>query len=135
MKFNLRSDETRQVKFNMALINAYASNWVPGTVFECEIVRKQRTVSNPLRKHYFGHILPRLLDALGYDPDESMLVHRHLKIVYFHVQPDSRGIYRDKDIPSVFSNESDVPVGKKNEFIDWVIRKIAENGGDLTGVV
>ena len=55
-----------------------------------------------------------------------MLFHRQLKIVYFQIEPDKKGIYRK--VPSVFGNESDIPVSKKKQFVDWVIRKASIEG-------
>ncbi len=68
------------------------------------------------------------MEQLGYERDEDELFHRQLKIVYFRVQPDDKGIYRERDIPSVFSNESMLPISEKQEFLDWVIRKAAHDG-------
>ncbi len=73
--------------------------------------------------------MPILLDACGYERDEDLAVHRHLKILYFRVKKDKRGIYRDKDIPSVFGDDSTLPVSDKKKFTEFVIRKCAENGG------
>jgi hypothetical protein len=67
------------------------------------------------------------LDAYFYDRDEADAVHRHLKILFWNVQPDKHGIYRDKDIPSVFSNEPTVPQEERKAYIDWVIRKAAQS--------
>ena len=80
-----------------------------------------------MRKYYFGVVLPLLVKGLYYDPEEDMLLHRHLKITYFRVKPDERGIHREKDIPSVFSNESELPINEKQDFVEWVKRKAAEN--------
>ena len=68
------------------------------------------------------------MSALGYEKDEDDLVHRQLKITYFRVKPDKRGIYRNKDIPSIFGDESTLGVSDKKAFLDWVIRKAAEAG-------
>jgi hypothetical protein len=128
MKFTSRTDADRKLALNWTAINAYLSRWRPGTEVEIEITRAERKVSNPQRRYYFSTVLPVLLEATGYDPDEALLVHKHLKILFFNVAPDSRGIYRDKDIPSVFGNESDVPISVKTKFIDWVMRKCSEYG-------
>ncbi len=129
MKFKVKSDDTRKITLNWTAINAYLSKWRPGTEFEIEIVRRKKTVSDPMRKYYFAAVLPVLMECLGYEPEEEMLVHRQLKCVYFKVKPDERGIYREKDIPSVFSNESELAVQIKAQFVEWVIRKAAEHGG------
>ena len=114
----------------MDAINAYTSRWRPGTPFDFEIVRRvpKKVASPEQRGYYFAEVLPALLRGCGYDPDESTMVHRHLKILFFQVQPDKRGIYRDKDIPSVFSLESDIGTQRRSEFLEWVMRKAAQYG-------
>jgi hypothetical protein len=107
-------------------IEAYLSRWPDGTVLDLEIVRRQRTKSDPQRKFYFGVVLPLFMEHLGYDKDEQDLFHRQLKIVYFQIKPDAKGIYRK--VPSVFSNESELVVSEKSKYVEWVIRKAAQEG-------
>ena len=126
MKTKLVSDDKRQVRIHLEHIQAYCSRWKPGTVFDFEIVRRQPRKSDPMRKYYFAAVLPPFANELGYEVDEQELLHRQLKIVYFKVSPDDRGIYRN--VPSVFSDSSDLPVDKKKEFVDWVVRKAATYG-------
>ncbi len=126
MKFTLFSDENRELNFNMEVINTYVSRWQPHTPFECEIVKRQPRKSDPLRNYYFAAVLPKFMDHLGYERDEELLFHRQLKIVYFQIKPDAKGIHRG--VPSVFSNESEILVPKKKKFVDWVIRKAAQEG-------
>jgi hypothetical protein len=127
MKFKAIKDSGK-LKINWDRIEAYLSNFKDGTSFEVEITRRQKTRSTPLRAYYFGAVLPVFMEALGYDKDETLNFHRQLKIIYFQVKQDKRGIYRDKEIPSVFSDDSTIPVPEKQKFIAWVIRKAAENG-------
>ena len=117
-----------KLQINWDRIDVYLSNFKDGTSFDVEIIRRQKTRSTPLRAYYFGAVLPPFLEALGYEKDEDDLVHRQLKITYFRVKPDKRGIYRNKDIPSVFGDESTLGVSDKKAFLDWVIRKAAEAG-------
>jgi hypothetical protein len=117
-----------KLQINWDRIAVYLSNFKDGTSFDVEIVRRQKTRSDPMRKYYFGAVLPPFLEALGYEKDEDDLVHRQLKITYFRIKPDKRGIYRNKDIPSVFGDESTLGVSEKKAFLDWVVRKAAENG-------
>ena len=128
MKFKLRSDKNRQVHLNMDAINIYVNKWVPETEFEIEIVRRRRTVSSPMRKYYWSVVLPTFAEHLGYEPDEYDMFHRQLKIVYFQVKPDKHGIYREKDIPAVFANDSELDISIKAKFQDWVKRKAAIEG-------
>ncbi len=117
-----------KLQINWDRIAVYLSNFKDGTAFDVEIIRRQKTKSDPMRKYYWGAVLPPFMSALGYDKDEDDLFHRQLKITYFRVKPDKRGIYRNKDIPSVFGDESTLGVSDKKAFLDWVIRKAAEAG-------
>jgi len=129
MKSVLKSNQDRKLNLNMVAIEAYVARWKPHTEFRFELTRIDNTkATDPQRGYYFSAILPALLRGCGYDPEEALMVHRQLKILFFHVQPDEHGIYRDKDIPSVFSLKSGVGSQKRAEFMDWVIRKAAENG-------
>ena len=128
MKFKIKSGKNREIRLNMDAINTYASRWKPGTEFKIEIVRRQAKKSDPMRKYYFSSVAKPYGEHLGYDADEILLLHRQLKIVYFQVQPDAKGIYRNKDIPSVFGNDSALPIDEKVKFLDWVTRKAAKDG-------
>ena len=126
MKFRARTDENRKLDVNWDHINAYLSKWKSGTVLDIEIVRHHKLISDPMRKLYFAAVLPEFAKYLGYDPDEYLLFHRQLKIVYFQIEPDSKGIYRK--VPHVFANESEIVVPEKKKFLDWVLRKAAMEG-------
>jgi len=115
-----------KIDINWSHLEAYASRWKDGTTFTVEITREQRKHSSPQRKMYFAGILPEFAKGLGYDPDEYLLFHRQLKIVYFQVQQDKKGIYRN--VPHVFADESELPVPEKSKFIEWVLRKAAMEG-------
>ena len=131
MKFKIRSDKNRILRINLDLIQAYASRYLPETEFEVEVTRRQKTKSDPMRRWYFredGGVIKPLMKHLGYDPEDMLSLHRYLKVTYFNVQPDKFGHYPEKDIPSVFGNESKMPVSEKRAFVDWVIRKAAEYG-------
>ena len=129
MKFTTQTTDKRKLEINWPAIEAYASRWKPGTRLEIEIKRIESKDSDPLRRYYFSVVLPILCDTLGYDPEEHDMVHRQLKCVFFNVKPDQRGIYREKDIPSVFSKKSEQGVSVKMRFIEWACRKTAEHGG------
>lgn len=126
MKFKAVSNDNRKLPLNMEAINTYVSKWKPGTPFDIEIVRRVAKISDPLRRYYFAAVLPPFMEHLGYDREEQDLFHRQLKIVYFQIKPDAKGIYRN--VPSVFSNESKIPVPDKVKFVEWVIRKAAFEG-------
>lgn len=127
MKFRAGKYEGK-LDINWDVINTYLSRWKDGTIFDIEIVRRQRKKSDPLRKYYFSGVIRPLMEFSGYEPDELLEVHKYLKARYFNIKPDKRGIYRNKDIPSVFSNESPIPVPEKKKFVDWVIRLAAKSG-------
>jgi len=138
MKFKALSNEKRRLELDMEKINLYVARYKKFTPFDIEITRRQKTVSDPLRKYYFAAVLPPFMNELGYEPEEELLFHHQLKSVYFsHSTPeleklgikvwkDKRGIYRG--VPSVFSNKSPLPVSLKKKFVDWVIRKAAQEG-------
>ena len=126
MKFKALSTDRRKLDVNWDHINLYVSRYKPYTPFDVEVVRRQAKKSDPLRKYYFAVVIKEFMKHLGYEVDEEELFHRQLKIVYFQIKPDAKGIYRN--VPSVFSNESDLDVSIKKEFVDWVIRKAAHEG-------
>jgi hypothetical protein len=125
MKFKCQKIKGK-IDINWDHLNVYASKWKDGTWFDLEIVRRQKKKSDPQRKLYFAAILPEFAKGLGYDPDEYLLFHRQLKIVYFQVEPDKKGIYRN--VPHVFANESELVVPERTKFIEWVLRKSAMEG-------
>ncbi len=131
MKFKAFSDENRRVSDSIRQLldrlDAYASRYKPHTAFEFEIVKRQPRVSSPARKYYYGVVLPCFLDAYFYERDEADIVHRHLKILYFGIKPDKHGIYREREIPSVFSDNPTVKPQQRTAFVDAVIRKCAQS--------
>lgn len=127
MRFQLISDANRRVHVNMAAVDAYTAKRKPGTPFDFSITWRVKRVSDPQRKYYYSTVLPAFLDAYYYERDEGLIVHRHLKIKYFNVQPDKHGVYREKDIPSVFSDEPTVEPNERKLFLDWVVRKCAQS--------
>ena len=126
MKFKAQTDKDRKINIQWELVNTYLSRWKPGTWFDVEITRHQHKKSNPLRRYHFGIVLPTLMDHIGYDPDEKLFFHWQLKVKFFCIEPDKKGIY--SRVPSVFSNKSKLPVSKKKEFVDYVVRKASEMG-------
>ena len=125
MKFRAVKDKGK-LQINWERIETYLANFKDGTAFDVEIVRRQKTKSDPLRCYYFGVVLPAFMEHLGYEKEEYEIFHRQLKIVYFQIKPDSKGIYRK--VPSVFSNESNITNADKSKYVDWVIRKAAQEG-------
>ena len=125
MKFRAVKDKGK-LNINWERIEVYLSRFKDGTAFDLEIVNRQRTKSDPQRKYYFGVVLPAFMEHLGYEKDEQDLFHRQLKIKYFQINPDAKGIYRK--VPSVFSNESEIVIAEKTKFIEWVVRKAAQEG-------
>ncbi len=128
MRFRAKTNKNRELPLNMDAINAYTAKWVPDTWIDIEIVRRRKLVSDPMRRYYFAVVLPPFMESLGYEPEEQELFHRQLKIVHFQVEPDRHGIYREKDIPSVFGNESELDITVKKKFTSWVKRKAAQEG-------
>lgn len=126
MKIKATSSKKKNLNIDWNSVMAYVAKCEPGTEFEIEVVKKHLKVSDPMRKLYFGHILSVYGEYLGYDREELELLHRQLKIVYFQIKADEKGIYRN--VPSVFSNESDIQVSGKAKFVDWVFRVAGKDG-------
>ena len=111
---------------NRDLIRTYLSRWKDGTPFTIEILRKQKKVSDPQRKMYFAGVLPPFMEHLGYEPTDKVLFHNQMKALYFQIKPDKYGMY--KNLPSVFGNDSEIPVSDKTKFIEFVLRQAAYEG-------
>jgi len=126
MQFPARTNKDRKLEVNWDLVNTYLSRYKPGTYFRVEIKRKQKTVSDPMRRLYFSVVLSTYGEHLGYDKHELELLHRQLKITFYQIKPDSKGIYRN--VPHVFSNESKIEISGKRDFMNWVIRAAAHDG-------
>ena len=126
MLFKTISNTDRRLDLNWKAINAYTAKWKPGSSFEVQITKRQPKKSDPMRKYYFAVVIREFMNHLGYEPDELELFHRQLKIAYFQIKPDRKGIYRN--VPSVFGEKSPLPVPDKKKFLDWVVRKAAQEG-------
>ena len=126
MKFRFQINDKREPEINWEIIKIYLSRWQPGTWFDIEIKRHQKTVSDPMCKLFFGRVLPTLMEHLGYEPDEKLFFHWQLKVKFFGIRPDKKGIYHS--VPSMFGNKSEIPISKKKEYLEWVVRKAAKMG-------
>jgi len=130
LKFQARTNDKREIEVRWDLVNTYLSRWKPGTYLNLEITRRQTKKSDPMRRFYFASVLPPFMKHLGYEKDEELFFHHQLKIRYFEheyeIYQDERGIW--KNVPSVFGNDSEMPISKKHEFVEWVIRKAAHEG-------
>ncbi len=132
MKFKLVSTNDRKLNINLDKINLYVSRYKPNTAFDFEITRRQKKKSDPLRKYYFSTVARRYAEHLGYEPQELMIFHFWLKKTFFEHDPDydiridKKGMWRG--VPSVFGNESNMVVSKKQKFVEWVIRKASIDG-------
>ena len=139
MDFKLVSDDNRKIRINMELIDIYTGRYRAGTSYDLSVTRRQKKVSDPMRRFYFAAVLPPLIIGLAYEQDEALLVHHQLKIRYFQNHPDfldedgqsliiqdERGIWRN--VPSVFGNKSKLEISVKKAFVDWVIRIAAQYG-------
>lgn len=124
-------------------ITNYTNRYKDGTKFEWEIKIKPRKKSDPQRKLYFASILPGLMEAVGYDPHESLDVHRFLKIRFFEPQPklleefglkpitkDKHGYYHN--VPHLFGDKSVIPVHVRSKYIDWATRIAVQYGSEVT---
>ncbi len=132
MKFKAMSNDNRKLDVDWDKVNLYVSRWKPDTSFVVEIVKRQPSKSDPMRRYYFAEVLPKFMGKLGYERDETMLFHHQLKVTYFKDNPklevsqDKRGMWRN--VPAVFAKDSKLAVKVKKQFVDWVVRKAAEYG-------
>ena len=123
-------------------IENYISRYKDGSRFEWEIKIKRRTKSDPQRALYFAEVLPKFMEAVGYDPPEALDVHRFLKITWFEPQPhilksfnlppiakDKHGFH--KNVPHLFGSKSVIPVDIRSKFINWVTRIACEYGAEF----
>ena len=125
MKFRAQKIKGK-IDINWKHLELYTSRWKDGANFTIEIKREQSRKSHPMRKYYFAAVIRPFMEHLGYDADELDIFHRQLKIIYFQVEKDGKGIYRN--VPHVFAEESTIAVPEKKKFVDWVIRKAAAEG-------
>jgi len=127
MKLRAKTNNERKLILNWDLINVYLQGFKPDTWFDITITRKTKKISDPLRKYYFAGVLPPFMKELGYEPDDEDQFHLQLKVRYFNIKPDERGIY--KDIPHVFhKDKTELDVPKQVEFVEWVKRLAAKYG-------
>lgn len=139
MNFRAKTDENREIDWNMAAINAYVKRWKPGTYLDVEITRKA-TSSDPIRSYYYAEVNPKMSEAMGYEPHEYRDVHKAAKGKYFEHQGellkrygikepphmDKIGIWRN--VPALFADDSVFPKEVKAAFLDWAIRRAGEHG-------
>lgn len=139
MDFKLVSNDARRVHINIDLINIYTSRYLPGTSYDLSITRRQARKSDPMRKYYFGFVLPPLMLKVGYSVDETREFHKQLKIRHFIDHPDfldaegktiikqdEWGIWQN--VPHVFRDESTLVISVKKVFVDRVRQIAAEEG-------
>jgi hypothetical protein len=131
MKFKAKTNSQRKLDVRWDLIDLYVAKWKPGTDLDVEITRRQSKATSSMRKYYFAEVIAKYADHLGYDKgEEVLLLHTQLKIVYFQIKPDKKGIYLN--VPHVFAEELDLSdrekVKLRKKFMDWVVRKAARDG-------
>ena len=107
-------------------IKAYVDKQKPGTKLLWDVHPAKSTESDPMRNYYFGCVIKPTLAELGYEPFESTDFHEKMKQLYFDIEPDELGIYRD--VPSVFGKKSDLVLKKKWKFVDFVVRTVNKYG-------
>ena len=116
MIFKAITGPDRKLQLNWERVYLYCARWKPGTPLEISITRRKPKTSDPMRKLYFGHVLPSYGNHLGYDADEHMLLHRQLKIVWHKCEPDNKGIYLN--VPRMFANDAATDVSIKRRFLN-----------------
>ena len=127
MKFRSRKENGKLVfqPGHKELIQAYIDRCKEGDVFIHEIRRPQKRGSDPLRRYYFGAMLPLFMSEIGYEPHEKDMFHEQLKMLYFQPEPDEHGFKR---VPAVFRKKARKLVKEQAKFIEWVKRLAAQQG-------
>lgn len=115
-----------KLEFRRDLLKQWVDTHKDGTYFWVEVRKKVKRTSPPMRGYYFGVALPKLMEHVGYEPEQKLQVHTYVKALYFNATPDKRGIYTD--LPSVWSNNPDIDVPQQKKFIDWFVRLAAQQG-------
>ncbi len=139
MDFKLVSNDNREIFINMNIVNAYTGRYKAGTSYDVSVTRRQARKSDPMRKYYFGFVLPPLMLKVGYSVDETKEFHKQLKIRHFIHHPDfldaegkptikqdEWGIWQN--VPHVFRDESTLVISVKKIFVDGVRQIAAEEG-------
>ena len=126
MKFRQKTDDNRRLHFNMEQINIYTSRRLPNTEYDIEIKPYKKKKSLPMQKYFFAEVMEKMCQELGYYPNEKEDLHKHMKITYFSIKPDKLGVYRN--IPSVFGEESTLPIDGKWKYVEWVRHQAASLG-------
>ena len=106
-------------------LKAYLSRCKDGDVFRCSIKKPQKIGSNPLRRYYFGVMLPLFMSEIGYEPHEKDMFHEQLKMLYFQPEPDEHGFKR---VPAVFRKKARKKTKEQVKFTEWVKRLAEEQG-------
>ncbi len=139
MNFRAKTDQNREIDWNLDAINAYLKRWKPETYLDVEITRRV-TSKDPMRRYYFAEVNPKMSESMGYEQHEYMDVHKAAKGTFFQHQEellkkykvtkvphmDRLGIWRD--VPSLFADDSPFPVKVKKQFLDWAVRRAGEHG-------
>lgn len=123
-------------------VRNYINRYKDGSKFILELKLKQRKKSDPQRKLYFAHVLPKFMEAVGYDPHEDLEVHRFLKIRFFEpqgyllekfnlkpIKQDEHGFHHN--VPHLFGDKSVITVDVRTKFIEWVVRIAIEYGAEF----
>jgi hypothetical protein len=123
-------------------VETYIARYKDGSRFDWSLTLKRRTKSDPQRALYFAEILPKFMEAVGYDPHEALDTHRFLKIRWFEPQAhllekfglkpivkDKHGYYHN--VPHLFGDKSVIPVDIRTKFMNWVGRIAAEYGAEF----
>ena len=100
---------------DFARYSAYLNSFKEDTEVELVVRKVEDTVSDPLRKYYFKVVAKMISDETTHSVE---VIHEDMKRKYSS-DVDDVGIMTTY---SVFSNESEIPISEKQQFIDLVKR-------------
>lgn len=99
------------------LYHARVAALQPGRTYAMVITEwREKTISDPMRRYYFGVVAQMIADHTGHSTDT---IHDFLKRKILGVNVDQFGI---EQTPSVFSDGSSLTIEEKGEFIAEVRR-------------
>lgn len=81
-----------------------------------ERAKDRRTISDPMRRYYYGVVLHYIAEETGHSAD---LIHQEMKEKILGSTVDRFGF---KIVPSVFSDGSDLDIAAKKRFVEEVRR-------------
>jgi len=121
IKIRVTKEGERLRILDRTLYNSIVSTMKPGRPYAMRLTAwKEHTISDPLRRYYFGVVLQEIENYTGHS---SLALHDFFKRKFMGVHIDKHGI---EIVPSVFSDSSSISVIEKSQFVSAVRTWAAE---------